>query len=168
MVEAVTEGVGRLIDDMFDTMYAREGIGLAGPQVGVSQRVLVLDVGPHDASARPMALVNPKVIWSEGEGVGEEGCLSLPGIAGDVKRAAQVRVAALDREGTPFEMALDGIASRAAQHEVDHLDGILVIDRFSTVRRNLLRGQLRRLKREGGRQDPGPVYVADEAVDADR
>ena len=115
-----------------------------------------------------MALINPEVVWSAGEIVGEEGCLSLPEIVGEVKRSAQVRVRGLDRAGTPFEVTLSGIASRVIQHEIDHLDGILVIDRFSTIRRNLLRGQLRRLTREGRRQEPGLTHVADEAVDAGR
>lgn len=163
-VEVIAEEAQRLIDDMFDTMYAAEGIGLAAPQVGVGQRLFVLDVGPRDASAEPMALINPEVLWSAGEVVEEEGCLSLPEVVGEVARAAHVRVGALDREGTPFEVEMSGIGARAAQHEIDHLNGVLVIDRFSTIKRNLLRGQLRRLKRQGKRQAPGLTYAADEAV----
>ncbi len=164
-IEAATEADRRLIDDMFDTMYAAEGIGLAAPQVGVGKRVVVLDVGPQDPLAEPMALINPEVVWSSGEVVGEEGCLSLPEIVGEVKRATQVRVDALDREGRPFEVEMGGIAARAVQHEIDHLDGILVIDHFSTIKRNLMRGQLRRLKREGEHQAPGLTYGVDEAVE---
>ncbi|MDA0747523.1 MAG: peptide deformylase [bacterium] len=164
-VEAVDEAVQRLVDEMFETMYAAEGIGLAAPQVGVNQRVVVLDVTPSDPSAGPMTLINPEVVHAEGEAVGEEGCLSLPGVVGDVKRAERVRVRALDREGNPFEVEMYDISSRAAQHEMDHLDGILVTDRFSAIRRNLVRGQLRRLKREGTRQKPGLMY-ADEVMDA--
>ncbi|MCZ6634658.1 MAG: peptide deformylase [bacterium] len=158
-VEVVTDETRKLIDEMFETMYAEEGIGLAAPQVGVSWRLVVLDVGPHDLSVKPMVLINPDVIWTAGEFVGEEGCLSLPGIAGDVKRPAQVRVSALDRDGSAFEVALDGIAAKAVQHEIDHLNGVLVVDHFSTIRRNLLRGQLRRLQREGKRQDPASRHV---------
>ena len=111
-----------------------------------------------------MALINPRIVWTAGEIVGEEGCLSLPGIAGDVKRAAQVKIEALDRDGALQTMDLDGIASRAAQHEIDHLDGVLVIERFSTIRRNLLRNQLKKLRREGVDQDPGPVMQSSEAM----
>ena len=110
-----------------------------------------------------MALINPEVVWSAGEEIGEEGCLSIPEVVGDVKRAAQVRVRALDGEGAPVEASIGGIAARVVQHEIDHLDGILIIDRFSTIKRNLLRGQLRRLRQEGRHQAPGVTYAADEA-----
>ena len=167
-VEKVTEETRRLIDDMFETMYAAEGIGLAAPQVGVSQDLIVVDVSPHDPSAERLALVNPEIVSEEGEVVGEEGCLSFPGITGDVKRAETVRVRALDREGQRFEAPMEGIAARVVQHEIDHLRGILVVDRLSTVKRSLLRGQLRRLKKEGGRQAQGRVEQAEGAVDAGR
>ncbi len=164
-VDGVTDEIRRLVDDMFDTMYAASGIGLAAPQVGVSQRVIVMDVRGRDPSVEPVALVNPEQVWSAGEEVGEEGCLSLPGILGDVKRSSQVRVTGLSPDGERLEMELDGIFARVAQHEMDHLDGVLVIDRFGAVKRNLLRGQLRRLKREGGRQTPHRTYVPEEAFD---
>ena len=151
---------------MFETMYAAEGIGLAGPQVGDTRRVIVVDVGPHDPSIAPITLIDPEVVWSTGEMVGDEGCLSLPEVTGEVKRAAQVRVCALGRDGLPFEMKLSEIAARVVQHEIDHLDGVLMIHHFSTLRRNLVRGQLRRLKREGKRQRVGRVYVTDVAVKA--
>ena len=167
-IENVTRETQRLIDDMFETMYAAEGIGLAAPQVGVSQDVIVVDVSPHDPAAERLAFVNPEIASAEGEVVGEEGCLSFPGITGDVRRAETVRVRALDREGRPFEVSLDGIAARVVQHEIDHLRGILVVDHLSTVKRSLLRGQLRRLKKEGGRQARGRVEEAEEAVDAGR
>lgn len=163
-VDTVSSEVQQLVDDMFETMYAAEGIGLAAPQVGVSQRIVVLDVSPSFPGFVPRVLINPRVVWEAGEVVGEEGCLSLPGVAGDVKRSAQVRIEALDREGELQTMAFDGIASRAAQHEIDHLDGVLVIERFSTIRRNLLRNQLKKLRREGVRQDPGPVSVTADAL----
>ena len=135
-VEAVTQETRRLIDDMFETMYAAEGIGLAAPQVGVSQDVIVVDVSPHDPAAERMVFVNPDIVSEEGEVVGEEGCLSFPGITGDVRRAETIRVCALDREGRPFEVSLDGIAARVVQHETDHLRGILVVDHLSTVKRS--------------------------------
>lgn len=165
-VASVTEETQRLVDDMFETMYTAEGIGLAAPQIGVSERIIVLDVSPSEPGFEPRTLINPRVVWTAGEVVGEEGCLSLPGVAGDVKRAAQVRIEALDRSGELQTMAFDGIASRAAQHEIDHLDGVLVIERFSAIRRNLLRNQLRKLRREGLKQSPGPVLTTAEALES--
>ena len=158
-VVEVTEEIRRLIVDMFETMYEAEGIGLAAPQVGVTERLLVLDVRPHDPTAEPRVFINPEILWSAGEFVGEEGCLSLPGISGDVKRPAQVHVRARDRDGHMFEILLDGIAAKALQHEVDHLDGILVLEHFSTIRRNLIRGQLRKLQRTGKTQALGLTYL---------
>ena len=163
-IETVTEEVQRLVDDMFDTMYAAEGIGLAAPQIGVSKRVIVVDVSRQEPNVQPVSLINPELIWSVGEEVREEGCLSLPGVLGDVKRATQVRLKALDRDGQTLEMELNGMFARVTQHEIDHLDGVMVIDHFGAVKRNLLRGQLRRLKREGSRQTPEPAYVPEEAV----
>jgi len=165
-VAAVTDEVRQLVDDMFETMYEADGIGLAAPQVGVTQRIIVIDAGPNDPSAEAMALINPEIVWSAGEVVGEEGCLSLPEINGDVKRAAHIRVQSLDRDGAPGEIEATGITARVIQHEMDHLDGILMIDHFSTIKRNLLRGQLRRLKRESKRQPQALTYAADTAAKA--
>lgn len=159
VVGVVTDDMRRLIDDMYETMYEAEGIGLAAPQVGVTERLLVLDVRPLDPGATPQVFINPEILWSAGEWVGEEGCLSLPGVAGDVKRPAQVHVRALDQDGKPFEVRLEGIGAKALQHEVDHLDGILVLDRFSTIKRNIIRGQLRKLQRTGKQQALGLTYV---------
>ena len=164
-VADVSDDVRRLVDDMFETMYAAEGIGLAAPQVGVSQRIIVLDVSPSEPRFQPRALINPRYIWTAGEVVGEEGCLSLPGIAGDVKRAAQVRIEALDRAGDQQMMEFDGMAARAAQHEIDHLDGVLVLEHFSAIRRSLLRNQLKKLRREGLKQGSGLVTVTVEALE---
>lgn len=158
-VAEVTGNIRQLIDNMFDTMYEAEGIGLAAPQVGVTDRLLVLDVRPHDPMAEPLVCINPELLWTAGEFTGEEGCLSLPGIAADVTRPAQVRVRALDRDGQQFEMDLDGMCAKALQHEVDHLDGVLVLDLFSTIRRNLMRGQLRRLQKIGKKQTLGLTYA---------
>ena len=154
---AVTDAVRQLVDDMFDTMYNAEGIGLAAPQIGASHRIVILDVSPSFPGFEPRVLINPRMVLEAGEIVAEEGCLSLPGIVGDVKRAAQVKIEALDRDGELQSMNFDGIASRAVQHEIDHLGGVLVIERISTIRRNLLRNQLKKLRREGVRQVPGVV-----------
>ena len=162
-VEEVTDDIRSLVQDMFETMYAAEGIGLAAPQVGMSIQLLIMDVSPSDPEATPTVLINPEVVSADGEITGEEGCLSLPGVSGEVKRHANIAVRALDENGCSVEYELSEIHSRVAQHEVDHLDGTLVTDHFSTIKRNLLRGQLRKLKREGVRQTPGLMYTTETA-----
>ena len=131
-VAAVDDRVRTLIRDMFETMYAAEGVGLAAPQVGVGKRVIVLDVSPVDESVPPMAIVNPEIVERKGSVAGEEGCLSVPGVQGEVCRAETVVVRGLDPEGKPLQLQADGILSRALQHEIDHLDGVLFIDRISS------------------------------------
>jgi peptide deformylase len=131
-VAAVDDRVRTLIRDMFETMYAAEGVGLAAPQVGVGKRVIVLDVSPVDESVPPMAIVNPEIVERKGSVSGEEGCLSVPGVQGEVCRAETVVVRGLDPEGKPLQLQADGILSRALQHEIDHLDGVLFIDRISS------------------------------------
>ena len=162
-VEEVTDDIRSLVQDMFETMYAAEGIGLAAPQVGMSIRLLIMDVSPSDPEATPTVLINPEIVSADGEITGEEGCLSLPGVSGEVKRHANIAVRALDENGCSVECELSEIHSRVAQHEVDHLDGTLVTDHFRTIKRNLLRGQLRKLKREGVRQTPGLMYTTETA-----
>ena len=162
-VEEVTDDIRSLVQEMFETMYAAEGIGLAAPQVGMSIRLLIMDVSPSDPEAIPTVLINPEVVSADGEITGEEGCLSLPGVSGEVKRHANIAIRALDENGCSVEYELSEIHSRVAQHEVDHLDGTLVTDHFSTIKRNLLRGQLRKLKREGVRQTPGLMYTTETA-----
>ena len=158
-IRDITDEVRQLVEDMFDTMYEAEGVGLAAQQVGYTGRLLVLDVRPRDPMSEPLVFINPEILWTEGECAGEEGCLSLPEIVGDVKRPAQVRVHALDDKGQEFEMTLEGIAAKALQHEIDHLNGILILTHFNAIKRNLLRGQLRKLQREGKKQAPGLKYV---------
>ncbi|MDA0708666.1 MAG: peptide deformylase [bacterium] len=155
----VTQETRQLVQDMFDTMYEAEGIGLAANQIGLTERLLILDVRPHHPESDPMVFINPKIVWSAGEYTGDEGCLSLPGISGEVTRPAQVHVRALNDSGEVFEKSLEGMCAKALQHEVDHLDGILVLEHFSVIKRNLLRGQLRRLQKEGKNQTPGVKYL---------
>jgi peptide deformylase len=119
-----------LIRDMFETMYSAEGVGLAAPQVGVGKRVIVVDVSPVDQEVPPMALVNPEILDRKGTVMGEEGCLSVPGVQGEVPRAETVVVRGLDEQGNPVQFQAGGILSRALQHEIDHLDGVLFIDRI--------------------------------------
>lgn len=130
----------RLIDDMFETMYAAKGIGLAGPQVGVAQRVIVVDVNDEGGETLgPFALLNPRVVEAGSElDKHEEGCLSIPNVTGVVERPWQVVVEGLDRQGQPVTIEADGMLARCLQHEIDHLDGILFIDRLSPLKRNML------------------------------
>ena len=143
----VTDEIRTLIDDMFDTMYAAPGIGLAAPQVGVSQRILVLDVEQPDegGKGKPMCFVNPEITWSSEEiNVYQEGCLSVPGQFADVERPEKVRVKYLDYDGKEQEMEMDGLLATCIQHEMDHLNGILFVDHLSTLKRDML---LRKVKK---------------------
>jgi peptide deformylase len=133
----VDDALRSLIADMFDTMYAEEGVGLAAPQVGISTRVIVVD--PRDEEVQPFALVNPVIVESSAEqDRAEEGCLSIPGLHEIVKRSARVVIEGLDRDGQPVRFEAGGLLARILQHEVDHLDGILFIDRVSPLKRKLL------------------------------
>lgn len=138
-VDSVTDETRQLVRDMFDTMYEAEGIGLAAPQVGVSERVLVVDVPDEDGNGRAHALVNP-VISEVGRATarGSEGCLSLPGLEELVTRPMRVTVEGLSPDGEPVRIEAEGLLGRALQHEVDHLDGILFIDRLSPLKRSML------------------------------
>ena len=131
VVTEVTDDHRRLIDDMLETMYAAKGIGLAAPQVGRLERIAVLDV--HEG--QPFAIVNQEIVHEEGAEKGEEGCLSIPEIYGDVERSQRVTVRALDRDGKEFEMEADALLARCLQHEIDHLHGKLFLDYFSLLKR---------------------------------
>lgn len=131
-VTAVNDRIRALIRDMFETMYSAEGVGLAATQVGVAKRVIVLDVSPVDEAIPPVAVVNPEIVSRSGSVTGIEGCLSVPGVQGEVCRAETVEVRGLDEQGNPLRIRAAGILSRALQHEVDHLDGILFIERVSS------------------------------------
>ncbi len=141
-VKEVDDSVRRLMDEMLDTLRLAPGIGLAAAQVGSSRRVIVLDVplGDEEGDGRRAVfkLANPEVISSGGEMHYEEGCLSLPGIAAEVKRAAGVKVKALDEEGEPAVIEAEGLLAVALQHEIDHLDGVLFIDRLSSLKREFV------------------------------
>ena len=130
LVDEVSPELRRLVDDMFETMYAAKGIGLAAPQVGRVERLSVIDI-----EEQPIVLINPEIIESEGKVKGEEGCLSIPEIYGDVERAARVVVRAMDIDGKPFEVEGRDLLSRCLQHEIDHLHGRLFIDYLSALKR---------------------------------
>jgi peptide deformylase len=129
-VDEITDELLELIDDMFETMYAAKGIGLAAPQVGRTERITVVDV-----DGNPLVLINPEIVLSEGKAREEEGCLSIPDIYGDVDRAKRVVVRALGRDGKPFEIDAEDLLARCMQHEIDHLHGRLFIDHLSLVKR---------------------------------
>lgn len=136
-VKTVDDEVRRLVDDLFETMRAAKGVGLAANQIGVARRVAVVDVGEEDPP--PIVLINPVIVErSEEDDTAEEGCLSIPEIFGDVTRPARIVVEALDLEGKKVRTEAHGYKARAIQHEIDHLDGILFLDHLSAVKRNLL------------------------------
>ena len=138
-----------LVADMFATMYAAPGIGLAAPQVGVNARVVVMDCAGKDDPPEPLCLVNPEIVWtSETLNEHEEGCLSIPEIYALVTRPAEVRVRFLDVEGRPHERQFDGLWATCVQHEIDHLDGRLFIDYLGAARRMLITDKMKKLKRE--------------------
>jgi len=141
-IEKVTPELQRLIDDMAETMYDAPGVGLAANQVGVLQRVFVIDIANEDEPSDLRVFVNPEIVHKEGEIVWKEGCLSFPGVTESVERAESVRVKALDRDGNPFEMEADGLMAVAIQHENEHLDGELMIDHLGPVRRRLVQRKL--------------------------
>jgi peptide deformylase len=150
--EPVTEfdaDLRKLIADMFETVYAAQGIGLAAPQVGVSKRLTVVDLSLGKDPAQRLVLINPEVIFREGKLYEEEGCLSFPDIREKVVRAAKVRIRAQNEHGKWFEMDGEELLSRCFQHEIDHLDGMLFIFRMSALKRDLNLRKIRKLQREG-------------------
>ncbi|MBF0590413.1 MAG: peptide deformylase [Magnetococcales bacterium] len=149
-VDVVDDEIRRLMDDMLETMYDASGIGLAAPQVGVSKRIIVLDVAyarePHEKI--PIFLVNPEIVQREGEQKGEEGCLSVPEYTADVPRDEYIRVRGLGRDGEPLELEAEGLLSVCFQHEIDHLNGTLFIDHLSRLKRAMVLKKLRKAKEE--------------------
>lgn len=144
-VEQVDDGLRRLIDDMFETMYDAPGIGLAATQVDVHRRLLVLDVS--EDKSRPMVFINPEILESRGVQTCQEGCLSLPGVYADVKRAEHIRVRALDRDGQTFELEAEGLLAVCIQHEIDHLEGKVFTDHLSPIKREMVKKKLEKLRR---------------------
>ncbi|WP_298374334.1 peptide deformylase [Azospirillum sp.] len=138
-VAAVDARVAAFMDDMVETMYAANGIGLAAPQVGVLERIIVVDVHEKDQPRNPIRLANPEIIWSsEDKGPCEEGCLSVPEQYADVIRPVAVRVRYLDETNTRRELDADGMLATCLQHEIDHLNGVLFVDHLSLLKRNMI------------------------------
>jgi peptide deformylase len=140
--------LGQLIDDMFETMYAAPGIGLAATQVNVHQRIIVIDIS--EQKDQPLVLINPEIMTRDGVEITEEGCLSVPQVFEQIERAAHVRVRACDRNGAEFEREFDGLLAVCVQHEMDHLDGKLFVDYLSSLKRERIRRKLEKERREHG------------------
>ena len=155
-VADVDDTLRKILDDMLETMYADKGCGLAAPQVGLLQRMIVLDPNPsdEDLSARqPMFLINPEIIWKSDELVlFNEGCLSLPDQRAEVERHEKVRVRYIDYDGSPKEILADDLLAIILQHEIDHLDGILYIDHLSRLKRSRLLNKLKKFREEQKRE----------------
>jgi peptide deformylase len=148
--ETVTEftpELAQLVEEMFDSMYAAEGIGLAAPQIGISQRITVIDVSFKERPEDKLVLINPEVLETEGKQTEEEGCLSLPDIRAKVQRAAWVKVRAQNVKGEYFEVEGEELLARALLHEIDHLHGVLFIDRISPLKRDLIKRRIRKLQK---------------------
>ena len=152
-VGEVNDAIRQLSEDMLQTMYEAPGIGLAAPQIGVLQRVLVMDcVKEEGAAPRPMVLINPEITWSSEEmGTYEEGCLSIPEHYADVERPAEVKVRWTDVDGAAQEEHFDGLWATCVQHEIDHLDGKLFIDYLGPLKRQMITRKMQKLKRERAR-----------------
>jgi len=147
-VARVDAKVAKLMDDMLETMYAAPGIGLAAPQVGVAQRVIVLDVARDNEKPSPLRMANPELVWvSDDDAVFSEGCLSLPEHYADVTRPARIRVRYLDHENEIRELAAEGTLATCIQHEMDHLDGILFVDHLTALKRNIILRKLVKAKK---------------------
>jgi peptide deformylase len=136
-VDVVDETIQGLLQDMAETMYAENGVGLAAPQVGINVRAVVVDVRRGEQEDGLLKLINPKIIEKEGKIKSEEGCLSLPDMVVEVERAEKVTVEALQPDGKSISIEAEGILAIALQHELDHLDGVLLVDRLSSLRRSL-------------------------------
>ncbi len=149
VAEFDTPELHRFLDDMFESMYAAKGVGLAAPQIGVSRRIAVIDVSCGEEPADKIVLINPEVIKVEGKQKGEEGCLSIPGFREDVRRGKRVTVRAQDAKGAGFEMTGEDLLARALQHETDHLFGRLYITHISALKRELIRQKVRKLAKAG-------------------
>jgi len=158
-VTQVDAALRTLIDDMFETMYAAPGIGLAATQVNVAKRLLVIDIS--EKRDEPLVLINPDVLAREGVEETEEGCLSVPGVFDKVTRAEKIRVRALDRDGEPLEFEAEGLLAVCIQHEIDHLDGKLFVDYLSELKRTRIRKKLEKERKERG---PGSASSAPKAL----
>jgi peptide deformylase len=154
-VKEIDKSVRALVDDMFETMYAAPGIGLAAIQIGVPQRVVIMDLAKKDDPKNPQVFINPEVTWKSGElATYEEGCLSIPEYYEEVERPTGVRVKYLDRDGKVQEIAADGLLATCLQHEIDHTNGVLFIDYISKLKRGMV---MKRFKKAAKKIDGGKI-----------
>jgi peptide deformylase len=144
-----TPELQQLVADMFETMYANKGVGLAAPQVAESMRLTVIDTSAGEDPAAKLVLINPEIVAKEGMQVGEEGCLSIPGFREDVTRAMKVRIRARNEKGEEIEVEGAELLARAMQHELDHLNGVLFLSHLSPLKRDLIRRKIRKLAKAG-------------------
>lgn len=149
VTEFDTPELHKLIEDMFESMYAHKGVGLAAPQIGISKRIAVIDISVGQDPAQKLVLINPEVVRNEGRQVSEEGCLSVPGFREEVKRAARVTVRAQNVKGETFEVTGEDLLARALLHETDHLNGRLYLSHLSPLKRDLIRRKIRKLQKQG-------------------
>lgn len=157
-VTQVDDQVRQTVDDMFETMYDAPGIGLAANQVNIQKRIIVIDVSKE--KDQPLCLINPEILERFGEEEMEEGCLSVPGFYEQVRRSAQVKIKALDREGCEFNLLADGLLAVCIQHEIDHLDGKLFVDYISPLKRQRIRKKLEKQKKqESSKYDSGKRVI---------
>ena len=155
-VARVDDRIRRLMDDMLETMYLAPGIGLAAPQVGVAERVIVLDLAHEGEPPAPHRLANPEYVWvADEDATYNEGCLSLPEHYGDVTRPRAIRVRYLDYQGEIRELAAEGLLATCIQHEMDHLDGILFVDHMSALKRNMILRKLLKARKTGSSASVG-------------
>ena len=146
-ITSFDEALQKLIDDMFETMYAAKGIGLAAPQIAISKKLAVIDVSNN--KSKTWCLINPVIVERKGEALMEEGCLSVPGVYDKAPRALWVKLQALDRHGKPYEIEAEDLLAHCIQHEVDHLNGTLFLDHLSPLKRQLARKKLKKIRKRG-------------------
>lgn len=153
VAEAVTDfgthELRNLIADMWETMYAAKGVGLAAPQIGIGKRISVIDISAGEDDSKKLVIINPEIVQKEGSQTGEEGCLSIPGFREPVTRANRVLVHAQNEQGEMIELAGEELLARAFQHEIDHLNGILFISHISALKRDIIRRKIRKLQKAG-------------------
>lgn len=147
-IERVTPEIQVLADDMAETMYASNGCGLAATQVGVGLRIFVVDCAGEDEQSDLRIFINPEILETDGSQVWNEGCLSFPGVNEEIKRAEQVKVRAIDRSGQPFELIANGLLAVAIQHELDHLNGVLMIDKLNALKRRMMGRKLAKMSED--------------------
>lgn len=149
VTEFDTPELQELIADMWETMYAAKGVGLAAPQIGLSKRISVIDISVGEDETKKIVIINPEIVSQEGKQTGEEGCLSIPGFREPVTRANKVAVKARNHQGEAIEFCADELLARAFQHEIDHLNGILFINHLSTLKRDIIRRKIKKLQKAG-------------------